>query len=246
MSPGRLIVLEGMDAAGKGTQLLLLRNRLEASGLRTATFSFPRYASTLGGRAVRAFLSGDVSAPAADDWPAIAALYALDRLESRRELSTALREHDVVLCDRYVPSNVAYTLARVPRDQFDPVSRWVENLEYATYVLPVPDLRIWLDVPVDEALRRIAARAAADTSRAPDRNERRELLERVRVAYAWLRERAVLDGYGHGWLRVEHDGAGPEAVAARLYRECVQRLRLHAPRLPEHCDGSLEECHEAG
>jgi dTMP kinase len=53
-----LIDIEGIDGSGKGTQARVLCDRLKAIGVSTTLVSFPRYDSTLFGRAVGEFLDG--------------------------------------------------------------------------------------------------------------------------------------------------------------------------------------------
>ena len=53
-----LIAIEGIDGAGKGTQVQTLVKRLQETGLRCGTLQFPRYSETTFGAAIGDFLNG--------------------------------------------------------------------------------------------------------------------------------------------------------------------------------------------
>lgn len=105
-----LIVIEGIDGSGKGTQAQQLTERLAATGRRVRLLSFPRYRETLFGHAIGDFLNGRFG-QLNEVHPFLASvLYAADRFESKSVLTDALQQSDVVICDRYVPS----TRTKVP------------------------------------------------------------------------------------------------------------------------------------
>jgi dTMP kinase len=103
-----LIVIEGIDGSGKGTQAQQLTERLAAAGHRVRLLSFPRYRDTLFGQAIGEFLNGRFG-QLDEVHPFLASvLYAADRYESKQVLLEALQQSDFVVCDRYVPSNLAH------------------------------------------------------------------------------------------------------------------------------------------
>ena len=57
MSGGQIIVLEGIDKAGKGTQCKLLSNAIEKAGIDCIILDFPDYSTTIG-KEIRLFLDG--------------------------------------------------------------------------------------------------------------------------------------------------------------------------------------------
>ena len=140
-----LIAIEGADGVGKNTTANALSDALRRAGRRTALLSFPRYEATVAGRALGEMLAGRIPVKAS---PRTAAtLYALDRFESAPVIADALARHDLVICDRYIASNIAYQSAREAADAADSTMAWIEQLETATFALPRPTRSFYLDTP---------------------------------------------------------------------------------------------------
>lgn len=183
-----LVAIEGIDGTGKGTQARRLVDSLAASGLRTRLISFPRYAETGFGRQIGEFLNGrfgrlDQVAPAL-----AALLYAGDRFESKGVLQEALSHSDVVVLDRYVPSNMAHQAGKLFGDEQTRLLEWIEHLEYRLYALPRADRVILLDLPVPLAQQLISRKARRDyTDKPADLQEAdASYLNRVRSMYLQL------------------------------------------------------------
>ncbi len=154
---GKFLAVEGIDGAGKRTQVELLDRALDARGIEHFDLSFPRYQSFFG-QAVTRYLTGEFGRLDQVDAHFSALLYAGDRLEAKRELEAALAAGRLVLADRYIGSNLAHQGARVPADRREEFLAWVRRLEYEVFALPHEDLVIYLRVPVEESSRRTAAR----------------------------------------------------------------------------------------
>lgn len=215
-----LIALEGIDGAGKRTQASRLQERAEEAGLSAALLSFPRYQQTLAAAAIEDYLAGAYGDIASVPPRFSAAMYALDRFESRGELRRLLAAHDLVIVDRYVASNLAYQGARVDGAGREDFVRWVYTLEHRVLGLPVPDQTIYLDVPVDLAARRIGRRRAeGEAALAQDIYERSlAYLEQCRETYRFVARLGLYDG----WTTIDGAGGGdgldPAALAARIWR----------------------------
>ena len=156
-----LIALEGVDGAGKGTQLELVSGLLRQAGLTIEVISFPRYRQGLFGDSVARFLNGGFGDPGAvpPHFPAL--LFACDRLEHRRELLEQLERADVVLADRYVASNAAYQAARLEGEERAAFLAWLLRVEYEVFELPQPALQVYLRVEVGTAQRLVAREKTA-------------------------------------------------------------------------------------
>lgn len=179
-----LIALEGIDAAGKGTQAALLRKRADASGLRVAALSFPRYGETLYARTIEEYLAGRFGDLESVEPRFAALLFAGDRLESRALLLQLAATSDLLVLDRYTASNLAYQGARLAAAELRPFLDWISQVEHRVNGLPRPDLTVFLDVPVATASAAIAARD--DRARADMHEASAGYLERVSAIYKLL------------------------------------------------------------
>lgn len=211
---GELIVVEGIDGAGKRTLSARLVDAWRRSGLSVATAAFPRYGQSvhadLGAEALRGG-HGDL----VDSVYAMALLWALDRRDFGERLRALQEDHDVVLLDRYVASNAAYGAARLGESPDGQFARWVHALEFDRFALPVPDRQLLLAVPVEVARERAGRREAEDADRARDAYERdTDLQSRVADVYAAL----AFAGWGAPWevTGPGTDGVGVDALAAEL------------------------------
>jgi dTMP kinase len=158
MARGKLIVIEGIDGAGKGTQTDLLARAFEQRGIPFVKFGFPRYESSFG-RLIARFLNGEFGPLPAVDPHFSALLYAGDRFEAKPDLEAALNSGRTVVTDRYIASNLAHQAARVPAESRAEFISWLRQLEYGTYGLPVEDLVIYLRVPADEGHRLVGLKS---------------------------------------------------------------------------------------
>ncbi|GAA3520473.1 dTMP kinase [Dietzia aurantiaca] len=172
---GRLAVIEGLDGAGKNTLTTALAAELTGRGLTVGRLAFPRYGTLHADLAADALHGGQ--AGTADSPHAMALLFAMDRHAASGELSALAEANDVVLLDRYVASNAAYTAARLGAERADEAVEWIGALEFERLGLPVPDLQILLDTPVAVAAERAGSREVSDPGRARDRYERDSTLQ---------------------------------------------------------------------
>ena len=147
---------------------------------------------------------GDLS----DSVYAMAVLFALDRAGAREEIELLQAEYDVLILDRYVASNAAYSAARLHEDADGDVVAWVGELEYGRLRLPPPDWQVLLDVPAELAAERAEHRANTEADRAKDAYERDDGLQRrTGRVYSGL----AAAGWGGRWLV-----AGPDIDGAAL------------------------------
>ncbi|MDV8000882.1 dTMP kinase [Rhodococcus sp. IEGM 1408] len=171
----RLVVVEGLDGAGKNTLTTALVGELTDRGVSVGRLAFPRYGTLHADLAADALHGGQ--AGTADSPHAMALLFAMDRHAALGELRELRAEHDVVLLDRYVASNAAYTAARLGPGREAEVVDWIGALEFDRLGLPAPDLQLLLDTPVAVAAARAGSREAADPGRTRDRYERDAALQ---------------------------------------------------------------------
>jgi len=192
---GRLIAIEGIDQAGKRTQAHLLAVRLRRMGRHVSVWSFPDYRTPVG-RMLRAYLRGSVRL----DLHTVHLLYAANKWGAIGKLTSRLEHGEVVIVNRYTPSNLAYGVAHgLPRD-------WLASLEKG---LPRPDVVVVLDVSPRTSLTR--------KHRGRDLHESDlQYLNRVRRAYRSLAKR-------YGWAVVEGRTV-PGKVGRLVWDEVVTAL----------------------
>ena len=174
---GRLIAIEGVDGAGKRTLCQGLRSAFEAGGKSVAALSFPRYGHSVPADLAAEALHGRHGDLASSVY-AMAVLFALDRAGARDEIGHLLLAYDVLILDRYVASNAAYSAARLGQDAHAPVVEWVRHLEYDRLRLPPPDWQVLLDVTAELAAARARHREANEEGRPRDAYERDDVLQR--------------------------------------------------------------------
>jgi dTMP kinase len=206
-----LIAIEGVDGSGKRTLTEGLRAAFEAAAKTVATLAFPRYGRSVTADVVAEALHGEHGDLASSAY-AMAMLFALDRAGAIGEIEGLRRDHDVVILDRYVASNAAYTGARLRQGAAGEAVDWVRGFEYERLRLPPPDWQVLLAVPAELAAQRARHRAEHEPGRARDSYERDdELQQRTGAVY---RELAAAH-WGGRWLVVDKD-VDPARLAARL------------------------------
>jgi len=144
----KLFVIEGVDGAGKSTQIKMLRDFFSSKGYSCEYMHFPRTETPYFGELIARFLRGEFGSLNEVDPYLVAMLYAGDRKDASDLIKNWLKEGKVVLLDRYTYSNIAYQCAKLN----DEVSRselmkWILSLEFGHFAIPKPDLNIFLDVP---------------------------------------------------------------------------------------------------
>ncbi|MDO5726862.1 MAG: dTMP kinase [Bowdeniella nasicola] len=154
---GLFVTFEGGDGAGKSTQLGLLAERLRMDGFAVCATYEPGEGAT--GAALRQLIQhAGAIAPRTE-----ALLYAADRAEHvATTIRPALTRGEVVLCDRYLDSSIAYQGAarNLGATEIRELSLWASN-----HLLP--DLTFYFDIDPE------LARARQDGE--PDRLEREPL-----------------------------------------------------------------------
>jgi dTMP kinase len=206
-----LIAIEGVDGAGKRTLSAGLQRAFEAAGKSVATLAFPRYGKSVTADVAAEALHGQHGDLSSSVY-AMAMLFALDRAAAAEDIEALRRDHDVVILDRSVASNAAYSAARLHQGAAGPAADWVLELEYRRLRLPAPDWQVLLAVPTELAVQRARSRAEADPGRARDSYERdNELQLRTGAVYAEL----AASGWGGPWLVADAD-VDPGRLAANL------------------------------
>ena len=153
-----LIVLEGLDGAGKSTQVKRLKAYLESRCKALRYIHFPRYDAPVYGDLISRFLRGDFGSVEQVHPQLVALLFAEDRHGAAPEMKQALGAGATVLLDRYVYSNISYQCAKLADpEEAAHLRKWILETEYGPFGLPRPDLNIFLDVPIGFVEQSLAA-----------------------------------------------------------------------------------------
>jgi dTMP kinase len=173
---GTFVVVEGIDGTGKSTLVRELAEALRARGRTVVTSAEPTRGPF--GMKLRALASEGREHVTPEQE---SELFMSDRREHLETLiRPALARGETVILDRYYYSTLAYQGARgVDRN-------WI--LERHAQFAPEPDLLVILDLPVEEALRRITHKRGDQ----PNAYEGAEYLARVREIFQTLRHPNLL------------------------------------------------------
>jgi len=173
---GSFIVIEGIDGAGKTIQSKLLQKKLIKKGFKAIYTSEPSK-GFIGKFLRRVSFKGVKLNPEVETL-----LFAADRFQHINfEVIPNLNEGKIVICDRYFYASLAYQGAQGVD------LNWIKTVN--NFVIK-PDLGIYLDVPVEVGLSRIAKRKKAVF-------EESKLEEKVREIYLKLvkeNELILIDG----------------------------------------------------
>ncbi len=197
MAKGKLIVIEGLDGSGKGTQAAELAKNLAAGGAPVRKVSFPDYASD-SSALVKMYLSGqfgkdpqDVNAYAASTF------YAVDRFASfKRDWGGFYEGGGIVVADRYTTSNAVHQCSKLPQEQWDAFLAWLFDFEYHLLGIPSPDLVVYLSVDPAVSQRLMTGRYRGDESRKDIHEGNLAYLRRSRLAAEYCSSRL-------GWRQIE-------------------------------------------
>ena len=153
---GVLIVIEGGDGAGKATQTALLEEYFTQQGKNVTTFAFPEYEEPHSGKLLGELLKGDHGDFISIN-PYLASLpYSINRAAFKDKIVAALKDGGVVICDRYLPSNLAHQSAKLKtQEEKDEFVTFIEGLEYDALGLPRPTVVIYLGVPTGISMKLI-------------------------------------------------------------------------------------------
>ena len=139
---GAFICIEGIDASGKTTQAKILVRRLRRKGI-DAIYTTEPSKGEVGKFIRRCVLAREKRVPTALE----ALLFAADRVDHlEKEVKPDLEKRRIVVCDRYLYSSLAYQgAANLNLD-------WIQCINQFALV---PDLAIFLDVPLETVLKRL-------------------------------------------------------------------------------------------
>ncbi|MBR3678131.1 MAG: dTMP kinase [Alistipes sp.] len=157
------IVLEGLDGAGKSTQIKKLRELFAERGVASEYVHFPRFDAPFYGDLIARFLRGELGSVEQVDPYVVALLYAGDRADMAKQIEAWQAEGKVVIADRYVYSNIGYQCAKIAdKEARERLRQWILSLEYEYNKIPRPDVSLFLDVPFAFTEKRLTEQREGD------------------------------------------------------------------------------------
>ena len=147
MERGRFIVFEGIDGAGKTTQIELLTNYLRGQGRTVYRTAEPT--ESVSGGLLRDALSGVSKRTPCE----LAAMFVLDRIFHNvnpvNGIQKMLADGVDVICDRYYYSSLAYQGSQTDAE-------WVRRMNLDCPEIGRPDICIFLDLTPQQSMERIS------------------------------------------------------------------------------------------
>lgn len=139
---GKLIVIEGIDGAGKATQAKILKEQLESQGKTVSVYSYPDYSSVYGER-IKSFLYKKIDLKVDE----LFMLYLIDMVKDRNSIIEDIKKGNDVLIDRFFFSTIAYQSA----GGFS-----YETGKELVKLLGMPPITVvfYINVPVDISMQR--------------------------------------------------------------------------------------------
>ena len=197
---GRLITFEGIEGAGKSTQIDRLHRRLRSEGTQVVLTREPG-GTPLGERLRGLLLDPEVGAMAAET--ELLLIFAARAQHLREVIAPALAQGTWILCDRFTDASFAYQGAGrgLGAERVAVLENWLQG-DFR------PDLVLLFDVPPQVGLERALNRGKRDRIESEDM----AFFERARSAYL---QRARADA---GRYRIIDGTADLETVGAQVDR----------------------------
>ena len=156
---GKLIIIEGTDCSGKETQTKKLIENLKKEGREVFAYGYPDYNSTTGKIIGGPYLGksyiceGWFEEGASNVDPKVAAAYFIaDRKYNEHKIISALENGCDVVLDRYTYSNMAHQGGKMTdANERHEMYKFIETLEFDLYNLLIPDIRLFLHMPLEAA-----------------------------------------------------------------------------------------------
>ncbi|KAL8895844.1 MAG: hypothetical protein Q9192_003412 [Flavoplaca navasiana] len=205
-SRGALIIIEGLDRAGKSTQCEKLVQFLKKDGRPVKHMRFPNRSTPIG-QTIDSYLKGETQ----QDDHVIHLLFSANRWEAAPQMIKDINAGTTIVIDRYYYSGAVYSAAK---NKPNLSLEWAIQPELG---LPKPDLCIFLDIPPNDA----AVRGGFGN----ERYETSDMQKRVRNLFQELLQRPQ-----HAEMVSVNAGASIEEVheaMRRLVNELLERGNLN-------------------
>lgn len=137
---GKLIVLDGIDGTGKGTQTEKLFEALRKKNYQVEKADFPRYGNPSAAM-VEAYLRGEFGSSEEVGPYRASTFYAIDRYAASKEMYQWLNEGTHIISNRYVSASLGHQTQKIQNEEEKKkFTDWLLHLEYEIFQIPKPDL----------------------------------------------------------------------------------------------------------
>jgi dTMP kinase len=155
----------------------------------------------------------------------VSLLFALDRREAKNEIEDWISRGFFVLVDRFVYSNVAFQCAKVTtKADKDRLKKWILDLEFGYNRLPMPDLSIILQVPLDFASRNLAAHRTGTARTYLDGGADIHETD-IHLQEAVQKEYQILADENDNFVKIDCSSSGEGILpAGRIHRKIIDLL----------------------
>lgn len=197
MDNHNLIVIEGLDGSGKGTQTKILCEKISEHGCKVRHISFPNYNDS-SASLVKSYLAGEFgNSPESVNAYAASSFYAVDRFAAFKKYWGEDYLSGVnIIADRYTTSNAIYQITKLPQSEWDEYLKWLEYYEYKQLQLPQPNAVIYLDMPIEVSQKLMTSRYCGDESK-------KDIHESNLRFLAECREAALYSAEKLGWTIIK-------------------------------------------
>lgn len=157
------IVIEGLDGAGKSTQVQKLSDYYTQQGKQCKFIHFPQMEKGIFGDLIAKFLRGDLGKIDQVHPFLVALIYAGDRNDAANMVKEWLDKGYTVIMDRYVYSNIAFQCAKINSlEEKEELAKWILELEFNYFKIPKPSVNLFLDVPFEFTTKKLTETRVGD------------------------------------------------------------------------------------
>lgn len=215
---GKLIVFEGLDSAGKKTQVDILAKRLKAEGKEIEVMTFPTYDKTKLGELVGRYLKGEFGTKEKVGPEIGSMFFMMDRYQFKDKIKKMRDEGKTIIFDRYTTANIFQAAEAEGEEQFR-IWEWIKAVDSR---LPKADIIVFLNVPAEVSEKLFAKREVKNIlieKGGKDILEAdRAYQERVRQLYLEIAKR-------EGWIIIECCEDGELRTREDIHEEIFKKLK---------------------
>lgn len=180
---GFLVCIEGIDGAGKHTQVEMLANELKKKGIEAKVYTYPDYNSDYG-KMIDRYLHGHLRLNVDEQ----ILLHLADKVKDNMQVRKDIESGAVVIMDRYFYSTIAYQCAA--GFDYERAKKLVDLMN-----TNVPSVVVYIDIPID-----LVAERKAKQKGYTDKNERNT---KYQLDVKGVYDKMMGEKYATKWVKVD-------------------------------------------